>query len=276
MNIIENGIKKGSTLYFHTPSVNARETLYYPIAAGEYYCDSKYRVSRESYNSFLALYVLDGAICFEQDDINVTIHANELLLADCYRPHTYYCPSHAHTLWVHFDGMHSKDWCQNLLRQKGAKMVCNLEVANHLSNIVHHLALSHHEYDLSKELYGLLCELSKPDLLNTAHSKYEQMQTAKEFILAHYTSPITVEEIAASVNLSPSYFTKLFKEATSFSPYDYLLHVRLEKAKELLCQTELSISDIAYRTGFHSDANFIYCFKKEISISPLQFRKLSF
>ncbi|MDE6659385.1 MAG: helix-turn-helix transcriptional regulator, partial [Eubacterium sp.] len=73
-----------------------------------------------------------------------------------------------------------------------------------------------------------------------------------------------------------SFFSKVFKETTGFSPYDYLLSVRLDKAKELLQKTDDSIQNIAFKTGFNSTSNFIYFFKKEMGISPLKFRKIRF
>ena len=88
----------------------------------------------------------------------------------------------------------------------------------------------------------------------------------------HYTSPITVEEIAASVNLSPSYFTKLFKEATSFSPYDYLLHVRLEKAKELLEDMTVNIKDVGSSVGYRDSNYFTKVFKRIVGVTPTEYR----
>ena len=82
--------------------------------------------------------------------------------------------------------------------------------------------------------------------------------------------------MANASHMSVSYFSKIFKEAAGSSPYDYLLTVRLDKAKEMLRQTDCSIESIAYKTGFNSASNFLYFFKKETGISPLKFRNLKF
>ncbi|MBR5742720.1 MAG: helix-turn-helix transcriptional regulator, partial [Clostridia bacterium] len=60
------------------------------------------------------------------------------------------------------------------------------------------------------------------------------------------------------------------------SPYAYLLAVRLERARELLLETSLPVSEVAYRTGFGSDAHFIAFFRKETGLSPLKFRKIRY
>ena len=111
---------------------------------------------------------------------------------------------------------------------------------------------------------------------DNSYKKTYIIETAKKYINDNFNKDLKVENIAGTVNMSESYFSRLFKKATTFSPYDYLLNVRLEKAKELLLKTDLPISEIAYKTGFNSDANFIYFFKKETGISTLKFRNISF
>ena len=91
----------------------------------------------------------------------------------------------------------------------------------------------------------------------------------------NYQNPLTVKDVADFVNLSESYFYKLYK-ASRQTPYSFLLKIRLEKAKEFLRLSNDSISEIAYKCGFNSDANFIYFFKRKVGISPLKFRKISF
>ncbi|HBN38990.1 MAG TPA: AraC family transcriptional regulator, partial [Ruminococcaceae bacterium] len=71
-------------------------------------------------------------------------------------------------------------------------------------------------------------------------------------------------------------FSRQFKKQTGTSPYDYLLGIRLTKAKELLKNTSLPISEISYQTGFANDSSFIYFFKKHEEISPLKFRNILF
>lgn len=76
--------------------------------------------------------------------------------------------------------------------------------------------------------------------------------------------------------MSTTHFSRVFKQQTGFSPYDYVLMMRLNKAKELLLKTDMYIAEIAYETGFNSEANFVYCFKNIEGISPGKFRKLNF
>lgn len=276
MKLIGNGLNKGSHMYFYTPSQTTKRLLYYPIAAGEFYCNAEYNVVRDSYNSILAIYVLDGNITMCQGGETFSAQKNELLLLDCYKPHRYFTDTDAHTVWVHFDGNYSKEWFDEITAQKSQKIKCSRKTADRIFNIITYIKQNGSEYDISNDLYSLLCTISKKDECNQTSRKISSIETAKNFITANYSKNISIEDIAGAVHMSSSYFSKIFKETTEFSPYDYLLAVRLDRAKELLQQTDDSVESIAYKTGFNSVSNFVYFFKKQMGISPLKFRNIRF
>lgn len=276
MELIGNGLNRGSHMYFYTPSQTAKRLLYYPIAAGEFYCNAEYNVVRDNYNSILAIYVLDGNITMIQDGAEFNAQKNELLLVDCYKPHRYFTDTDAHTVWVHFDGNNSKEWFDEITAQKSKKIKCTRQTADCIFNMITYIKLNHNEYDISNDLYFLLCIVSKKDEFNQTSRKMNSIETAKNFITTNYDKNISIKDIAGAVHVSSSYFSKIFKETTDFSPYDYLLAIRLDKAKELLQQTDNSIESIAYKTGFNSVSNFVFFFKKQMGISPLKFRNIRF
>ena len=277
MELTGNGLDKGSRMYFYTASQTAKKLLYYPIAIGEFYCNSDYKVERTTnYHSILAIYVLDGSITLQQNGNTITAFKDELLLVDCYKPHIYFADTNAHTLWVHFDGNNSRQWFDDIQSKKGQKIKCNQQTADCISNVIKYMYSNQNEYDISNELYSLLCSISKGNELNYESKKIDFIEKAKNFIVSNYDKSISVNEMADQALMSASFFSKVFKETSGFSPYDYLLSVRLDKAKELLQKTDDSIQNIAFKTGFNSTSNFIYFFKKETGISPLKFRKIRF
>jgi len=99
---------------------------------------------------------------------------------------------------------------------------------------------------------------------------------AVRYMKAHYSEKITVEHMAKAVSLSPSQFSRHFKRQTGVPPYEYLLSLRLSKAKELLKTTELPVHEIAYQCGFGGESSFISFFKKQEGIPPLKFRTVLF
>jgi AraC-like DNA-binding protein len=74
--------------------------------------------------------------------------------------------------------------------------------------------------------------------------------------------------------MSASHFQKVFKETMNVSPHDYLTNHRLTKAKEWLLMKDDSMTDIAYRSGFETNAYFSYVFKQKMGVSPSMYRKM--
>ena len=103
------------------------------------------------------------------------------------------------------------------------------------------------------------------------------LTTGRSNILSEYIyilfEDISVADIAASVSLSPSHLSRLFKMQTGFSPHEFITLRRIDAAKELLLTTDLSIKQIAYQVGYHSEANFITSFSGKSGITPAAFRK---
>lgn len=106
-----------------------------------------------------------------------------------------------------------------------------------------------------------------------ANSEPPVIQKAKEFIHAHQAEDITLGQVAKSVNTSTFYFCKIFKKYTGLNFTDYVSRVRIEKAKNLLLNPNLRVSEIAYEVGFQSLTHFNRVFKRIVGQSPTQYRE---
>ena len=82
-----------------------------------------------------------------------------------------------------------------------------------------------------------------------------------------------VAAVAESVNWSQSHFSREFKAHTGYSPYEYIILRRIDKAKHMLTSTQMTVKQIAYHTGYNSEENFIHSFQKNVGLSPSLFRK---
>jgi len=100
------------------------------------------------------------------------------------------------------------------------------------------------------------------------------IRQARAFVQQHYSEPITLESVSEAVGFSPSYFSALFKRETGEGFVRYLTRVRIDHAKELLQQTNLSVAEICGRVGYNDLKHFTQTFKKETSLSPAQYRRL--
>lgn len=96
---------------------------------------------------------------------------------------------------------------------------------------------------------------------------------ACRYVLAHFHENINRDKMAETVNLSPGYFSNLFRQEVGMSFSDYLIQVRVENAKSLLRRFDLSVDAISKRCGFHSLAHFSRTFKDRCGMSPLKYRK---
>ncbi len=95
---------------------------------------------------------------------------------------------------------------------------------------------------------------------------------AKKYIRERFQERITLDEAAQAVNASTRHFCKVFKEATGITFTDYLARTRVEKAKHLLQNPHLRVSEIAFETGFESISQFNRSFKRITGMPPTQFR----
>ncbi|MEI9998898.1 MAG: helix-turn-helix domain-containing protein [Verrucomicrobiota bacterium] len=96
---------------------------------------------------------------------------------------------------------------------------------------------------------------------------------ARRFIRDHYAGSITLAQIAKILNVSTFYFCKVFKSATGLTFTDYLARTRVEKAKTLLLDPHLRVSEVGYRCGFFSVTHFNYVFRRIVGHSPTAFRR---
>src|SRR4051794_37781490 len=90
-----------------------------------------------------------------------------------------------------------------------------------------------------------------------------------------YSEPLSLDAMASSAYLSRFYFSRLFRSTTGTSPGRFLTAIRLYKAKDLLLDTEMSVTDIAYGVGYNSLGTFISRFTRSVGTSPARYRALA-
>lgn len=120
------------------------------------------------------------------------------------------------------------------------------------------------------------------DLLNAMNRRisseelhYSQaIKKAELYIHQHYWMPLSLEEVADSVGLSSTYFSKLFKQELNIGFSSYLTNVRIEMAQKLLTDTNLSCRVIAERVGYADEKYFQKLFKKQLGVTPSEYRTL--
>ncbi len=98
-------------------------------------------------------------------------------------------------------------------------------------------------------------------------------ENAMEYALRNYSYGITVEELARHVGVDRSHLFRIFKKMLGISPQEYLLNLKLARARELMESTELSVTEIMYSCGFNDLSNFSKQFKKAYGCPPASCRR---
>jgi AraC-like DNA-binding protein/ligand-binding sensor protein len=126
------------------------------------------------------------------------------------------------------------------------------------------------------EIFGKHLSLTANRMtVQDAEAEPPMIRRAKAHIAGHYGDPIGLDEIARAMHVSTFYFCKMFKKATGLTFTDYLGRVRVEKAKNLLLNPHLRVSEIAYTVGFQSLTHFNRIFRKVTGEAPTDFRERS-
>ena len=101
----------------------------------------------------------------------------------------------------------------------------------------------------------------------------ELVAIAKQYMDENFDQGITVSEAASYVFLSQGYFTRAFRDETGISPMNYLMKKRIEKACKLLQNNEIKVSAISLQSGFSSPQRFNVAFRKQMGMTPMEYRK---
>lgn len=104
-------------------------------------------------------------------------------------------------------------------------------------------------------------------------SSNDVIDASKKYIENNYTKNINLEDVSREVNISSYYLSRIFKESTGVNFIDYLTNLRVEKAKELLSSTNLSMKEVATKAGYADPNYFSKLFKKIVGVTPTEYRE---
>ena len=142
-----------------------------------------------------------------------------------------------------------------LQRDLGSQVMFESFARIFLTKLILKYGLQQEEYDFSKSFTA------------------EHYKQVLDYIAVNYGENVLLEDMAAQANLSPSHFSRLFKQTIGQSPYQFLMAYRIEQAKKMLDNPHKLMVDIAIRCGFSDQAHFSRVFKKIEGLTPKQYRR---
>lgn len=126
--------------------------------------------------------------------------------------------------------------------------------------------------DMTKEAVNKFEEISLK-LYNKNQRISEEINISKDFIEKHFLGQLTIEDIADFVGYNKNYLCTKFKNETGTTMHQYLVSLKIEHAKRLLINSDFSIENVAYSSGFYNIIYFRTIFKKQTGLTPTMFRE---
>ncbi|AGX42814.1 helix-turn-helix domain-containing protein [Clostridium saccharobutylicum] len=116
--------------------------------------------------------------------------------------------------------------------------------------------------------HELIRSMLKLDNIKDITLKKNEIQISIDYMNQHFEEKITLDSLSNLTNISKSNFNRVFKKETGISPIEYLINIRLVKAKKFLREKNINITEISAKCGFYSCSHFSACFTKQLGLSP--------
>ena len=279
MKHVDEFISSQSEYFIYTPSKQAREMFLYPMQCGLFYYLPGYSLVRESFDSFLLLYVQKGELILNIEGRTRRVKEGDFMLLDCYKLHAYSSTKGCNCLWCHFDGITARSYYNSIVSKLDNvfSIPDAYPVLRKLTAIYNVFATESpvREPLLSKYLTDILTEFLLYSPANIHPHNYTVMaEEIISYINNHFSENIRVEDLASKAGMSQYHFIRTFKKETGFTPHEYIVNTRIATARYLLKNTQLAIKDICFATGFSSESVFCGAFKRHQGITPAQYRSL--
>ncbi|TNJ66104.1 AraC family transcriptional regulator [Paenibacillus hemerocallicola] len=264
-----------------TPSRTARSTFFYVQEIGHFQTLPGYFTEREHLNSYLIVYTVAGKGYLNYRNRSHTLGPGQLFFIDCEERHHYATDQHNlwEIYWVHINGATSRGYYEQFA--KGSDHVRSMNVQSPIPDLLLQLIRLQSQKDYrtealsSKILVDLLTEI-----LLTAYKPYPDFDVSPAFLPPmidyldkHYNEDIRLDRLAELFAVNKYHLSKEFKKVIGYTPKEYIINLRINKAKEWLKHTNASVEEIAGSVGIDNVSHFINLFKTRVELTPLAFRK---
>lgn len=184
--------------------------------------------------------------------------------------------------WIGFNGENiDKKLQANFFNKQ--KPVFNVGLRNELVNMyIQAISIAREqEAGFQQQLAGIVDYLLGSAYTYDKSSSFEEMRVTKQMnkakliIQENLNTNISPEEISRKLNISYSWFRKIFKQYTGFSPLQYIMEMKIQRSKELLTNSDLSNIEIAYKLGFDNPNYFCTIFKRRTKVTPMKYRAIT-
>ncbi len=253
----------------------------FSVNAGMYYCGRRIGTKDHVYgpeirSHFLMVLVEKGCATLYREDGNISFGTHDMLAMFPGEKIYYEAQTDWSIKWVGVDG----DCVEVLLASLGVTRknpVFRPREYEAAARILDTLCDMGYDNSLLAQcrFQALLCQLFATLLSRTPPRAPDPVRSALEIIHRNYGNELNIKELADSLFLDSAYFSRLFKRQTGSSPKQYLLKIRMERARELLVTTDHPVKEIAATVGYHDALYFSRLFYQTEGVSPSKYRAAS-
>lgn len=271
--------RPGSWHRYNTSDPVLRGQIDFVQMAGHTFAHPDLLIDRRDFDSLYLSVTLAGRGCVETGGVRQDIGPGEAFWLDCRLPHRYWPQGDEwETLWVHLGGPNIRSLLP--VYTSTVPRVFQGETSDALRREIEtvHRAVRSREAGRPRDLVLHRHILRMLALLVGVRPRDayvpSAVRDATAWLTAHYDQPLSLDDLARAVGRSKYHLIRQFREAMGETPARYLTKLRIDAAKTLLEDDDLSLEEIARRTGFSNATGLIRNFKAKEGMTPGRFRRM--
>ncbi|MDD4689680.1 MAG: AraC family transcriptional regulator [Eubacteriales bacterium] len=263
-----------------SPSDFAKNNLFYVIETG--YIDGELFSGggHDNLDSFLLLYVCDGEVILDYDNIKYLIKKNSMFVIDCNKHHKLYTHNNKAmwALYLYFNGIQTAGYYD--LISKSGITVFEIENKKTIMSLLWQIvSLNQKKAGYAELLTSLnitriltdVCMFCSNDAIHEAEYP-DCVNYTYDYIAKNYNKKITLSMLSELFFVNKYHLSREFKRCAGITINEHLTTIRINKARALLRYSNKSVEEIAIETGFCNATHFIRVFRKNEQVTPLFYR----
>jgi AraC-like DNA-binding protein len=247
--------------------------------AQHHYCERK-----EGAAEHILIFCTAGEGWVDLNGVRHPISMNQVVFIGQNVPHSYGSSEHDpwSIRWAHFVGIEGTYYLSQVPADDYRLLIdeqCQLRIEQLFQQCYHVLMegfVLNRLIHAAKILHHLLSELFYNNPAFSPYlrtNRFRSIEPTLRYLRQNIDKPLTLEEMAGNAGLSKSHFSRIFKDQTGYSPVDYFIHLKVQRALSQLVLTEMSVREIAEMVGYEDPYYFSRLFKKVAGVSPTTSRQ---
>lgn len=262
------------------------------------YYDSQhiYHIPEHWHEDLEFLYILNGSLDFTVNGQTIHLHAGEGIMVNSKRIHSnhsekgQYCEFYVALLHPQYYNVSTYVYQKYVAPALSANAFDYLfltkdnwtgEIIDNMVNLFEKKVSPNTELEILEVAFRILRTIHENVDFSASKEEpsHQYTKTFKEMMLyiqEHYMEKVSLDDIANAGNVGKTLCAKIFRRFSSKTPGEYLVHYRITRSIDLLRNTDMSITEIAYSTGFASASHYTKTFREIMGYTPNQYRRVSY